>query len=104
MFEPVIAPVVERLRAAGVVRLGIFGSVARGESRPDSDVDALVCFSPSARSIDNLMTVGDALEQVFNRRVDLVTEDALSPYIAPHIMREIQYVDLGRCVPEAYSG
>lgn len=95
MFEPVIAPVVEQLRAAGVVRLGIFGSVARGDPRPESDVDALVRFVPSARSIDNLLAVGDALERVFNRRVDLVTEDSLSPYIAPHIMREIKYVDLG---------
>jgi predicted nucleotidyltransferase len=96
MFEPVIAPIVERLRAAGVVRLGIFGSVARGETRPDSDVDALVQFKPSACSIDNLLEVGDALEQAFNRRVDLVTEDSLSPYIAPHVMREIRYVDLDR--------
>ena len=95
MFEPVIAPVVEQLRAAGVVRLGIFGSVARGDARPDSDVDALVRFVPSARSIDNLLAVGDALERVFNRRVDLVTEDSLSPYIAPHIMRDVRYVDLG---------
>lgn len=95
MFEPVIAPVIDRLRAAGVERLGIFGSVARGETRPESDVDALVRFSPSARSIDNLLAVGDALEEAFNRRVDLVTEDSLSPYIAPHVMREIRYVDLG---------
>ena len=64
MFEPVIAPVIERLREAGVVRLGIFGSFARGESRPDSDVDALVRFRPAARSIDNLLAVGEALEQV----------------------------------------
>ena len=94
MFEMTVAPVLERLRAAGVARLGIFGSVARGDTRPDSDVDALVRFLPSARSIDNLMAVGDALEQVFHRRVDLVTEDSLSPYIAPHIMREVRYVDL----------
>ena len=64
MFEPVIAPVVERLREAGVVRLGIFGSFARGESLLDSDVDALVRFRPAARSIDNLLAVGEALEQV----------------------------------------
>jgi predicted nucleotidyltransferase len=95
MFESTVAPVSARLRAAGVARLGIFGSLARGESRPGSDVDALVRFTPSARSIDNLMAVGDALEQAFNRRVDLVTEDSLSPYIAPHIMREVRYVDLG---------
>jgi predicted nucleotidyltransferase len=95
MFETVIAPVREQLRAAGVARLGIFGSVARGETRTDSDVDALVEFQPEARSIDNLMAVGDALESAFHRRVDLVTEASLSPYIAPHILREVRYVDLG---------
>lgn len=95
MFENVIAPVREELRAAGVARLGIFGSVARGEARADSDVDALVEFQPTARSIDNLLTVGDALERVFHRKVDLVTDNSLSPYLAPHILREVLYVDLG---------
>lgn len=95
MFEPIIAPVKKRLLAAGIRRLGVFGSFARGEERSDSDVDVLVGFRPQSRTLDNLLTVGDALEEVFHRKVDLVTEDSLSPYLAPHILREVKYVNLG---------
>jgi len=95
MFEPNIASVKKRLLAAGVSRLGVFGSFARGEAKNDSDVDVLVTFRPQARTFDNLYAVGEALEEAFHRKIDLVTSDALSPYIAPHILREIKYVDLG---------
>lgn len=95
MFESAIAPIKSRLVAAGVRRLGVFGSVARGDAKEDSDVDVLVGFSPEARTFDNLFEVGEALEEVFQRRVDLVTEDALSPYLGPAILREVHYVDLG---------
>lgn len=95
MFESTIAPVKHRLLAAGVRRLGVFGSTARGTSRDQSDVDVLISFMPKARTMDNLFDVSEALEEVFQRRVDLVTEDALSPYLAPHILREVRYVDLG---------
>lgn len=94
MFEADIIPVKSRLLAAGVRKLGIFGSVGRGEARLDSDVDVLVRFDDKARTFDNLYAVGEALEEAFHRRVDLVTEDALSPYLRPHILREVKYVDL----------
>ena len=96
MFETVIGPVKPRLSAAGVRRLGVFGSYARNEAGADSDVDVLVGFEDRHRTFDNLCAVGEALEEVFHRRVDLVTEDSLSPYIGPHILREVKYVDLGR--------
>ena len=94
MYESTIAPVKSRLLAAGVHRLGVFGSVVRGDAREDSDVDVLVRFNDQARTFDNLYAVGEALEEVFKRRVDVVTEDALSPYLRPHILREVKYVDL----------
>ena len=94
MFEGVIAPIRTRLLAAGVQRLGIFGSVAREEENDASDVDVLVTFRPEARTFDNLFLVGEMLEEVFRRRVDVVTDGAMSPYLAPHIHAEIKYVDL----------
>ncbi len=94
MFEATIAPIKPVLLRCGVRRLGVFGSVARGDASGGSDVDVLVAFEPGARNFDNLFTVGEALEQVFRRRVDLVTEDSLSPYIGPHILSEVRYVDL----------
>jgi predicted nucleotidyltransferase len=95
MFESTILPIRSRLRAAGVRRLGIFGSVARGDARPSSDVDVLVGFDPQARTLDNLLAVAEALEQVFQRPVDLVTEDSLSPYLGPRILASVNYVELG---------
>jgi predicted nucleotidyltransferase len=94
MFEANIAPIKARLIAAGVKRLGLFGSFSRGEAGPNSDVDVLVGFRPDAKTYDNLFEVGEALEEVFQRKIDLVTEDGLSPYIGPTILREVKYVDL----------
>lgn len=94
MFESSIAPVRDRLIAAGVRRLGLFGSFARGTADDHSDVDVLVSFNPEARTFDNLFEVGEALEQVFNRKIDLVTDDSLSPYLGPRIRKEVKYVDL----------
>ena len=96
MFESSIAPVRDRLIAAGVKQLGVFGSFAKGSAGDQSDVDALVTFYPKARTFDNLYAVGEALEEAFNRKIDLVTEDSLSPYLAPRIRGEVRYVDLAR--------
>jgi predicted nucleotidyltransferase len=82
------------LAAAGVKRLGLFGSFARGEAGKNSDVDVLVTFDPKARTYDNLFAVGEALEEVFHRKIDLVTEDSLSPYFGSKIRSEVKYVDL----------
>ena len=96
MFESSIAPVRDRLIAAGVRRLGVFGSFARGSADEQSDVYVLVTFFPKARTFDNLYAVGEALEEAFHRKIDLVTEDSLSPYLAPKIRAEVRYVDLAR--------
>ena len=100
MYEALLEPVRTRLATAGVRRLGIFGSFARNEARADSDsdsdVDVLVAFEPKQKTFENLYHVGEALEEVFHRKVDLVTEDSLSPHIGPHILREVHYVNLGR--------
>ena len=96
MFESSIAPVRDRLIAAGVRQLGLFGSFARGSADEESDVDVLITFFPQARTFDNLYAVGEALEEAFKRKVDLVTDDSLSPYLGPKIRREVQYVDLSR--------
>ncbi len=89
-----VALIKPRLIGAGVERLGFFGSVVRGEEDPASDIDVLVGLRPGARTFDNLFAIGEALEEVFRRRVDLVTTNSLSPYLRPHIEAEIKYVDL----------
>ncbi|MFN0172880.1 MAG: nucleotidyltransferase family protein [Bryobacteraceae bacterium] len=80
------------IRALGVARLALFGSVLRGEARPDSDVDLLVQFSPGTKTFDRFLALCELLEGRFGRRVELVTTEALSPFIGPHILAEAQDV------------
>ncbi|MBI4903195.1 MAG: nucleotidyltransferase family protein [Acidobacteria bacterium] len=80
------------IRALGVARLALFGSVLRGDARPDSDVDLLVQFSPGAKTFDRFLALSDLLEDRLGHRVELVTTEALSPFIGPRILAEAQDV------------
>jgi hypothetical protein len=68
------------LKRLGVKSLDVFGSLARGEAQPDSDVDLLVEFEGSA-TFDRFMDLKFFLEDLLQRRVDLVTRAALNPRI-----------------------
>lgn len=92
MMEPTTtrADVLERITAAeeeirglGVQRLALFGSFARDEAGPDSDVDLLVELIAGRKSVDGFMQLYDVLEERLGGRVELVTTEALSPYIGP---------------------
>ena len=76
------------LRALGVARLALFGSVLRNEAGPDSDVDLLVQFAPGGKSFARFLALADLLEARLGRRVELVTTEALSPFIGPRILAE----------------
>ena len=80
------------IRALGVARLALFGSVARNEARPDSDVDLLVQFAPGAKTYDRFLALSELLEARLGRRVELVTTESLSPYIGPRNLVEAQDV------------
>ncbi|HXK28045.1 MAG TPA: nucleotidyltransferase domain-containing protein [Candidatus Binatia bacterium] len=80
-----------RIKALGVKRLGLFGSFLSGRQTPDSDVDFLVQFDPGQKTFDNFMELTFLLEELLQRRVELVTTDALSPYIGPHILKDVEY-------------
>ena len=74
-------------RGARNVRL--FGSVARGEAEPDSDVDFLVDLEPG-RSLLDLGGLLMDLQSLLGRRVDVVTEAGLRPRIRPRVLKEAQ--------------
>ncbi len=94
------AQVMTRLQACqqeferlGVVRCGVFGSFVRDvDIRDESDVDILVAFDPEKKTFRNFMNLAFHLEEIFGRRVDLVTTESLSPYIGPYILAEVEYV------------
>jgi hypothetical protein len=78
----------------GVKRLGLFGSFVRGEPSTKSDVDILVEFEPGQKTFDHFMQLSFLLEEIFQRRVEIVTPESLSPHIGPHILREVEYVPI----------
>jgi uncharacterized protein len=79
------------LKDLGVKLLAIFGSVARDEARPDSDVDILVEFE-GAVTFDRYMDVKFYLEDLLETRVDLVSQRSLKPLIRSTIEQEAIYV------------
>jgi predicted nucleotidyltransferase len=79
---------VEICRQNDVDRLGVFGSAARGEATPQSDIDLLVHFS-KPKSLLTLIGLEEKIEAVLGRPVDLVTEAALSPYIRESALEDL---------------
>ncbi len=73
----------------GVTKIGIFGSIARGEGWLESDIDVLVKFASGQTTFRNFMELAFYLEDLFCRRVDLVTEEGLSRHIRPYVEREV---------------
>ncbi len=81
----------------GVQSLYLFGSFKRNENiREDSDIDLLVDFKPGQKSIDNLVELGDYIENLTNRKVELVTREGLSRHIGPYILNDLEYVSQRR--------
>jgi len=75
----------------GVATIGIFGSFARGEERPGSDVDVLVTFRKGEKSFDHYMGCKFYLEELFNRKVDLVMKGTIKKRLKPYILGEVVY-------------
>jgi len=75
-----------------VKNLSLFGSVARGEARRESDLDVLVEFEPGCTPGLDFVTLQDELTEIFDRSVDLRTPDDLSRYFRDTVVREAQPV------------
>ena len=79
--------IVRICRDRGAVRVALFGSAARGDDRPGSDIDLLVRFGEPI-GLMALVRLERELAEVLGREVDLVTEAAVSPYLKGRIERE----------------
>ena len=81
----------ELLKKYRVRRIGLFGSASRNKSDNKSDIDLLVDFEE--KTFDNFIELAFELEKLFDRKVDLLTEKGISPYILPYIQKDIQWYE-----------
>ena len=77
------------LKSSGVEFAGIFGSCARGDADERSDIDLLVRFT-SRKSLLDLVHLENTLSDVLNRKVDVVTEGFISPYIKEYVFNDLK--------------
>jgi predicted nucleotidyltransferase len=70
------------LRARGIRHAAVFGSVARGENRPDSDLDIIIDIEPDARiTVFDYVGLKEYVAGLFEGPVDVVSREALKPHI-----------------------
>ncbi len=78
------------LRAAGVVRLSLFGSTVRNEARADSDVDLLAAFDDTqGLSLLDVIGIENRLADLLGQPVDLIEEGTLKPRAQENASREV---------------
>lgn len=87
-YQAKIKPIAKKM---GVKYMAIFGSFARGEEKKTSDIDVLVDFNKPV-TFDGYFDLEEKLEQLFGRKVDLVTKTGLNKYVKPYIQDDIRVV------------
>src|SRR5436190_7082119 len=74
------------LRARGVRRAALFGSVARGDNRPGSDIDIMIEVAPDADiGLFEYVEIKEYIASLFDGSVDVVTKENLKPFIRPAV-------------------
>jgi uncharacterized protein len=89
--EEIETALVSILAKYGVRKIGQFGSYARGEERTDSDLDVLVEFE-KRKSLLTLVRIERELSEHIGVKVDLLTEQAISPYLVDRIKADLKVI------------
>jgi uncharacterized protein len=80
------------LRERGVKHVALFGSVARGNHRPDSDIDIMIEIDPDAGvTVFDYVDLKDYIATLFAEPVDVVNREGLKPYVAPTATADAVY-------------
>lgn len=80
------------LRAYGIKKASVFGSVSRGDDRPDSDVDLLVELKPGSMDLIQYIGLKHKLEDILGKEVDLVSEGNINRHLEPYIRPELKTI------------
>ena len=81
----------EKLKNYYVIKIGLFGSVLKGDNTNESDIDFIVEFEEGKKNYDNFIELAFFLENLLQRKVDLLTIEALNPYMRPRILKEAYF-------------
>lgn len=90
-IEEVKQKAVPIFKKHGIKYAAVFGSLARGEDLPKSDIDILVRLGRPTGMIDYMRLI-ENLEQSLNKKVDLVTEQSLNKYVRPYILSDLKTI------------
>ncbi len=82
------------LKNLGINSIGIFGSVVRNEDKKDSDYDILVKFMKDKKSFKTFTALCDFFERHLGTNYEIVTNESISPYLKPYILKEVENVKI----------
>ena len=86
-----LSQMIDICRQNDVSMVGVFGSMARGEEKKKNDIDLIVRFS-KRKSLLSMVRLERELSEALGRKVDLLTEAAISPYIRERVLKELKVV------------
>ena len=79
----------ELIAGFGAKSLGLFGSFTRNDQNAKSDIDLIVEFAPGKKNYDNYINLAYFLEDLFGRKVELITPNGLSKYLKKQIIKHL---------------
>lgn len=82
------------IKGFGISEIGLFGSFARGEETERSDIDLLIEFEEGKKNFDNFINLAYFLEDIFDRKVELITKEALNPRMLEFIQKDLKYANI----------
>jgi predicted nucleotidyltransferase len=94
MARKILTEEMPRLKQLGVKKAGIFGSVARGDERPGSDVDILLELGSDHKlTLLSMVDLEIALSEKLRRKADVVIAGSLKPLVRDRVLNEVVYVE-----------